>query len=131
MTVVPKVRGYRLLVKPMEVAETIRNGVVLPAEAKKREARGVVVAVGGLPGVESSEDSWVRESPAEVGDVVVWDDNQSTYRIRPPRVELDLSESGVAEEFVVLEWGDVLLVLEDAPSHRDDSPSDSSGTVLT
>jgi hypothetical protein len=99
--------GPRVLVKPLEASERSSGGVVIPQEARKRETRGMVIAVG--------ESRGGHDGPCEVGDVVVWD--ASTHMARPylpVPVTLDLNENGHAEEFVVLDWADILIVLEEA-----------------
>jgi co-chaperonin GroES (HSP10) len=110
VTVKPKLVGPRLLVKPLEAAEATQGGVVLPDAVRKRETRGAVVHLSDGP-----YGGFWDEPPCSVGDVVVWEDTDMTHIGRPPplRVTLDLSETGHAEEFVLLHFTDVLMVLED------------------
>jgi co-chaperonin GroES (HSP10) len=109
VTLVPKPIGPRVLVKVFDEQEY--HGIVLPAGARARHLRGMIVAAG---------DGWYREMNEDgpthtpltvsVGDTVVWDQRDGV------RVTLDLAENGEHEEFVVLHMNDVLLVLVDQPA---------------
>lgn len=102
----PRVLGHRALVKPLEANEATEGGIVLPDVVKEKETRGLVVAVG-------STYAGDVEPPVAVGDVVVYADGGTRHFGAPVRVSIDQDEDGRSEEFVVVEYADLLLVLDD------------------
>jgi co-chaperonin GroES (HSP10) len=105
-----KPQGPRVLVKPLEASETSHYGIVLPVEVGARESRAIVVAVGSGWFREMHEDGPLHTPlPAMPGDVVVYKRGDGI------EVSLDLNETGVVEEFLVLHWNEVLLTLEEVP----------------
>lgn len=105
----PRILGTRALLKPLEAHEATAAGVVLPDEVRDKESRGVVIAVGETFAGES-------EPPVAVGDVVVYAADGTRPFGQPLRIRVDRDENGVSEEFIVVEYADLLLVLEDVPA---------------
>lgn len=107
----PRVLGTRVLLKPLDAHEATTSGIFIPDEARKKESRGVVVAVG-------KPYAGDLEPPVAVGDVVVYDADGTRHFGQPVPIRLDRDENGVAEDLVVVEYADLLLVLEDVPSRK-------------
>ena len=59
----------RVLIKPLEAAETTAGGIVLPDSAKEKSQRGTVVAIGGGKLLDTGE-----RAPLSVksGDTVIF-----------------------------------------------------------
>jgi chaperonin GroES len=106
VSVRPRVLGPRVLLQPLEANESTQGGIVLPDEVRERETRGMVVAVGDPPAGE-------LEAPVHAGDVVIYAAEGATPYARPSRVTVDNDETGHAEQFVIADYGDLLLVLEE------------------
>lgn len=109
MTVRPKVLGPRVMLKALEAAEATAGGLILPDEVRERESRGMVVCVGDPYHGDS-------EPPVSVGEVVVYAAHGTNPHSHPTKVVIDNDETGKAEEFVVVHYGDLLVVLEDVSS---------------
>ncbi len=86
----------RVVVKPIEVEEKTKSGIVLPDTAKERPQQGEIIAVG--PG--RYEDG--KRVPMEVkaGDIVIY----SKYGGSEVKVE--------GEEYLILSMRDVMAVIE-------------------
>jgi chaperonin GroES len=111
--------GPRVLVKPLEAADSTSAGVVLPEGVRGKESRGVVVAAGawwrhdsyGVP-----EEQLDAPFPVSPGDVVVYPRGAGI------EVTLDLSETGEQEDLLLLHINDCLLRLEEIEvRNRDES----------
>tara|TARA_R110002072_G_scaffold34343_3_gene102832 strand:+ start:128 stop:418 length:291 start_codon:yes stop_codon:yes gene_type:complete len=59
----------RVLIKPLEAAETTAGGIVLPDSAKEKSQRGEVVAVGGGKLLDSGERAPLA---VKTGDTVIF-----------------------------------------------------------
>lgn len=110
MRVSPRPVGPRLLVKPMEAVGQTSAGIILPEDAMAKECRGVVLAAGEgwfLWGYGSPEDDLqYRALPVKVGDEVVWAAKAGI------KIRLDTGQDGHAEDLIILEIAEVLLVLD-------------------
>lgn len=107
MTVVAKVVGPRVLVKPLEANDATNHGIVLPESVRAQESRGMVISVGAWYKYLDDEGPVLAPLGIEEGDTVVYAHDAGV------RVRIDLAENGKAEDLVVLHANDVLLVLED------------------
>jgi chaperonin GroES len=83
----------RVLIEPLEAAETTTGGIVLPDSAKEKPTQGRIVAVG--PGVVR-EDGTRTPADAEVGDVVLYGEYSGTD------VSLDDKDVRVLREYDIL-----------------------------
>lgn len=86
----------RVVVKPIEVEEKTKGGLVLPDTAKEKPQQGEVIAVG--PG--RFEDGQRIPMEVKVGDRVIF----SKYGGTEVKVE--------GEEFIILSHRDILAVIE-------------------
>lgn len=59
----------RVLIKPLEAADTTAGGIVLPDSAKEKSQRGQVVAVGGGKLLDSGERAPLA---VKTGDTVIF-----------------------------------------------------------
>jgi chaperonin GroES len=59
----------RVLIKPLEAAETTAGGIVLPDSAKEKSQRGEVVAVGGGKLLDNGERAPLA---VKTGDTVIF-----------------------------------------------------------
>lgn len=86
----------RVVVRPIEVEEKTKSGIVLPDTAKERPQQGEIIAVG--PG--RFEDG--KRVPMEVkaGDIVIY----SKYGGSEVKVE--------GEEYLILSMRDIMAVIE-------------------
>lgn len=120
MTVRPKVLGHRVLLKPLEGNEATEGGIVLPDEVRDKETRGMVVEVGercGIPSCPCGHFSESLEPPVKIGDVVVYDETGGRWSSgKPAAIWIDREEQGVSEKLIIVEFADLLVVLEDVPS---------------
>lgn len=98
--VTPRVLGSRVLLAPLEANEQTSTGIVLPEESRLRETRGIVIAVGEV-------------APVAPGDVVVYAWEGSGPYSTPTWIELDSGEDGHGETLVVVDYADLLLVLDE------------------
>ena len=104
----PRVCGYRVLIKPEKIEEVSEGGIVIHASeyAKKREQAGVytgeIVSIGESAWYDYTHKNGKRvfENWAKVGDVVTY----TKYGGR--HVEIP----GQKENYVVVNDSDVLLV---------------------
>lgn len=105
--------GPRVLVKPMDASESAtESGLVLPQEVAAQERRGIVVEVGTyITGWDSTDDLQEKPLPVAQGDMVIYKKGCGTG------VRIVNDETGVGEDFVVLELQEVLLVLEEVSVH--------------
>lgn len=86
----------RVVVKPLDEAETMRGGLYIPDTAKEKPQQGEVVAVG--PGKLSEEGKRI-DMELKVGDKVLYGKYSGT------EVTLD------AEQYLILRESDVLAVV--------------------
>ena len=86
----------RVVIKPLEEAETMRGGLYIPDTAKEKPQQGEVVAVG--PGKLSDEGKRI-EMELKVGDKVLYGKYSGT------EVTVD------AEQYLILRESDVLAVV--------------------
>ena len=119
----PKVCGYRVLIKPEKVEEVTKGGIIVHASdyEKKREQAGVYI--GEIAAI--GESAWydythkygkrVFEDWAKAGDRVLY------TRYGGRHVEIP-SQDG-KEDYVVVNDGDVLLILEKQEEENDDGRS--------
>lgn len=112
MTVRPRPLGPRVLVKPLPADDSVRgSGIVLPEEARSKERRAVVMAVGTIwKDWDATGELDEGRIPLQEGDVVIY------MRGTGVGVSLDVDENGLVEELLVLDLREVLLVLEDVPA---------------
>lgn len=100
------VLGHRALVMPLEANESTESGVVLPDLVRDQESRGLVMLVGDAYAGDT-------EPPVEKGDVVVYAAGGTRNFSAPLKVRIDLHGDGKAENFVVVEYADILIVLKE------------------
>lgn len=81
----------RVLVEPMEAAETTASGIIIPETAKEKPQKGTVVAVG--PGT-SDEKMEVKK-----GDVVLYGKYSGT----------DLTVDG--NDYLIMKQADILAII--------------------
>lgn len=86
----------RVVVKPIEVEEKTKSGIVLPDTAKERPQQGEVIAVG--PG--RYEDGQRVPMEVKVGDIVIY----SKYGGSEVKIE--------GEEYLILSMRDIMAVVE-------------------
>lgn len=98
----PRVLGDRVLLKPLDASETTDGGVLLPDVVREKESRGIVLEVG--------EDT---QAPVEIGDIVVYAERGTRHYGQPVAVSIDREEGGVSEDLIVVEYADLLLILEE------------------
>ena len=104
--VTPRVLGSRVLLSPLDANEQTSTGIVLPEESRVRETRGIVLAVGEV-------------APVSPGEVVVYAWQGSTPYSAPVWIELDSGEDGHGETLVVVDYADLLLVLDEDDEDRE------------
>ena len=108
----PKVCGYRVLIRPEKIEEVSKGGIVIHASEyqKKREQAGnytgTVVAVGESAWYDYTHKNGKRifENWAKIGDRVLY----TKYGGR----HVEIPSPDGKEDYVVVNDGDVLLVLE-------------------
>jgi chaperonin GroES len=61
--------GDRVLVEPVETAEEIKGGIVIPDSAKEKPLEAKVIAVG--PGKTDDEGKRIKITDVKVGDIVL------------------------------------------------------------
>ncbi len=89
----------RVVVKPVEEAETVKGGIIIPDTAKEKPMQGEVVEVG--PGRTSEEG---KKTPMEVkkGDKVLYGKYSGT----------EVSISG--EDYLIMREADIFGVIQDS-----------------
>lgn len=102
MSVNLRVLGDRVLLKPLDASETTEGGILLPDLVRNKESRGIVLGVG--------EDTL---APVGIGDVVVYAERGTRGYGQPVAVSIDREEGGVSEDLIVVEYADLLLVLDE------------------
>ena len=95
MTIKPL--GDRVLVKPVEEAEQVRGGIIIPDTAKEKPQQGKVIAVG--PG-KVAEDGKTISMNVEEGQIVLYGKYAGT------EVKLD------GEEYLIMSEGDIFGIVE-------------------
>ncbi len=89
--------GDRVLIKPLEEAEQVKGGIIIPDTAKEKPQRGVVVAVGD----GKTDDSGKKIAlSVKSGDTVLYGKYSGT------EVQLD------DEEHMIMSEGDILAIIE-------------------
>lgn len=89
--------GDRVIVKPLEVEEKTKGGIILPDTAKEKPMQGEVIAVG--PG-KRSENGELQPMDVKVGDRVLYGKYSGT------EVKID------DVEYLILRENDILAVIE-------------------
>ena len=89
----------RVVVKPVEEAETVKGGIIIPDTAKEKPMQGEVVEVG--PGRTSEEG---KKTPMEVkkGDKVLYGKYSGT----------EVSISG--EDYLIMREADIFGIIQDS-----------------
>ena len=89
--------GDRVLIKPLEEAEQVKGGIIIPDTAKEKPQRGEVVAVGD----GKTDDSGKKIAlSVKSGDTVLYGKYSGT------EVQLD------DEEHLIMSEGDILAIIE-------------------
>lgn len=89
--------GDRVLVKPLEEAEQMKGGIIIPDTAKEKPQRGEIVAVGS----GKTDDSGNKIAlSVKAGDKVLYGKYAGT--------EIRLDD----KEYLIMPEGDILAVLE-------------------
>ncbi|RKY72403.1 MAG: co-chaperone GroES [Candidatus Latescibacterota bacterium] len=92
MTVKPL--ADRVLIKPLEAAEKMKGGIIIPDTAKEKPQEGKVIAVGpGEPGEENTMS-------VKVGDKVLYAKYAGT------EIQLD------GEDHIIMPESDILAIIE-------------------
>jgi chaperonin GroES len=89
--------GDRVIVKPLELEEKTKGGIILPDTAKEKPMQGEVVAVG--PG-KRNEKGEVQPVDVKVGDKVLYGKYAGT--------EVKIED----QEYLILRENDILAVIE-------------------
>ncbi|MDE2829506.1 MAG: co-chaperone GroES [Gemmatimonadota bacterium] len=89
--------GDRVLVKPVEEAEQVKGGIIIPDTAKEKPQRGEIVAVG-----DGKPDDSGNRIPLSVasGDTVLYGKYSGT------EVRLD------DEDYLIMPEGDILAIID-------------------
>ena len=90
--------GDRVLVKPIEVEERTKSGIVLPDTAKEKPQQGRVLAVGQGRLLDNGQTVPLQ---VKEGDRVLY----SKYSVTEVKIE--------NEEYLVLSERDILAIIED------------------
>ncbi len=89
--------GNRVLCQRLEVEETLKGGIILPDNAKKKQEKAKVIAVG--PGVNDKTGKLIP-MPVQVNNVVLIDKYSGQ--------ELTLND----EEWVIVRSDDIIAIVE-------------------
>ena len=89
--------GDRVLVKPVEVEEEIKGGIIIPDTAKEKPQKGEIIAVG--PG-KLDESGKNMPMNVKVGDKVLYSKYGGT--------EVNIDD----EEYLIMSESDIMAIIE-------------------
>jgi len=90
--------GNRVLVKRLEAEETLKGGIILPDNAKKKQETARVLAVGEG---KKDNDGKLVALPVKVGDLILMDKYSGT--------EVTLDD----EDYVIVRSDDIIAIVEE------------------
>jgi co-chaperonin GroES (HSP10) len=97
-------------VQPLEANEATSAGIVLPDEVRDKEQRGMVIEVGEVwKDYDSTGEIEMGAIPLEPGQTIIWEKGHGIH------VQIDDGEGHITP-YVILDFREVLVVLEDVPS---------------
>lgn len=88
--------GDKVLVKPLEVEEATKSGIVLPDTAKEKPQRGKVIAVGS----GKIKDGKLVPLEVKEGDVIIYE------QYGPNEIKIE------GEEYLIIKEEDILAIIE-------------------
>jgi chaperonin GroES len=89
--------GNRVIVKRLEAEEKLRGGILLPENAKKKQERAEVVAIG--PGKREKNGN-LTPVPVKVGDIILMEKYSGQ--------EITIDE----QEFVIVKADELIAIVE-------------------
>lgn len=89
--------GNRVLIRRIEEGEKLKGGIILPDNAKKKQERGEVIAIG--PGKRDKNDNLIPP-PVKVGDTVLFEKYAGQ--------EITIND----EELTIVRGDDIVAIIE-------------------
>ena len=90
--------GNRVLAQRLEQEEKMKGGIILPDNAKKKQERAKVVAIGAG---KRLDDGKILPIPIKVGDVILMDKYSGQ--------EITIDD----DEYVILKADDIIAIIEE------------------
>ena len=87
----------RVVAKRLKSEETLKGGIIIPDNAKKKQEMAEVIAIG--PGKKTDKDQTIT-MPVKIGDVILMDKYSSQ--------EITLDD----EEYIIVKSDDIIAIIE-------------------